>query len=418
MRPLPTALENWVRLPGPAAVLKAIVGRARRGFKTESGSLSTVALTEDERRQVAQLLGTPWELSGKPVRLQDLAARLGEHGLSVRELAEASQGATIEPDSTQRERVADAAQRERSAVSAVLATAGVDPSVIDQWLDDRGLPRPGTGDLLTLAEQVVDVLGHISRSGRRIWLAQLAADVFNDAHRLDANEPLGRATARLAAITHRLPRPQRAGRDWRTAWASIGITCDAVSSRVLALNLPLDGDSPATRQCNNTFGEPIWLTLRTLTSNWSVHQPTTIFVCENVTIAQAAADELGSNCPPLVCTDGIASGAALDLLAGLSATGCTIKARADFDQAGFTIGDQILSVAPDAQSWRYDAATYATICDLPRRPTTSRSLSEALGDLRALYASTRIPVHEERLLGNLLADLAAAAQAGCSVSDA
>ncbi|HEY0621243.1 MAG TPA: DUF2399 domain-containing protein, partial [Kribbella sp.] len=409
MRQLPTALEDWVRLPGPAAVLEAIVGRARRGFRTESGSLGTVALTEDERRQVAQLLGTPWELSGRPVRLQDLAARLGEHALSVRELAEASQGTTIEPDRARRERAANAAQHERSAAASVLATAGVDPSIIDQWMDDRGLPQPGTGNLQDLAEQVTDVLGHINRSGRRIWLAQLAADVFNDAHKLDANELLGRAVARLAAITHGLPRPQRAGRDWRTAWASIGVTCDAVSSRVLALNLPLEGDSPATRQCSNAFGEPVWLTLRSLTSNWSVRQLATIFVCENVTIAQAAADELGPDCPPLVCTDGIASGAALDLLAGLSASGCTIEARADFDHAGFTIADQVLSVAPDSHSWRYDAATYAAICDLPDRPTTSRGLSEALDDLRALYTATRIPVHEERLLGDLLADLAATA---------
>jgi uncharacterized protein (TIGR02679 family) len=327
----------------------------------------------------------------------------------VRELAEASQGKTIEPDSARRERAANAAQRERSAAASVLATAGVDPSIIDQWMDDRGLPRPGAGNLQTLAEEVADVLGHIRRSGRRIWLAQLAADVFNNAHRLDADEPLGRAVARLAAISHGLPRPQRAGRDWRTAWASIGVTCDAISLRVLALNLPLEGDSPATRQCNNALGEPVWLTLRSLTSNWSVRHPATIFVCENVTIAQAAADELGPDCPALVCTDGIASGAALDLLAGQSASGCTIETRADFDEAGFTIADQILSVAPDTYSWRYDATTYAAICDLPNRPATSRGLSEALDDLRVLYAGTRMPVHEERVLGDLLADLAATA---------
>lgn len=409
MRPLPAALENWVRLPGPAAVLAAIVSRAHRGFKTESGSLGTVALTEDERRQVAQLLGTPWELTGRPVRLQDLAARLGEHGLSVRELAEAAHGTTIEPDSARRERATNAAQRERSVAASVLATAGVDPATVNQWMDDRGLPRAGTGDLQILAEQVADVLRHLGRSDRKIWLAQLAADVFNNAHRLDADEQLGRAVARLAAITHCLPRPQRAGRDWRAAWASIGVTCDAVSSRVLALNLPLEGDSPATRQCNNSLGEPVWLTLRSLTSNWSARPRTTVFICENVTVAQAAADELGPACPPLVCTDGIASGAALDLLAGLSAGGCTIHARADFDQAGFTIADQILSVAPDTYSWRYDAATYATICDLPDWIAPSSGLSDALDDLRALYATIRIPVHEERLLGDLLADLAAAA---------
>ncbi|WP_329474851.1 DUF2399 domain-containing protein [Kribbella sp. NBC_01484] len=103
-----------------------------------------------------------------------------------------------------------------------------------------------------------------------------------------------------------------------------------------------------------------------MTSNWSVGRQATIFVCE-----------------------------------------CTIEARADFDQAGFTIADQILSVASDTYSWRCDTTTYAAICDLPDRPATARSLSEALNDLRVLSTDTRIPVHEERLLGDLLADLAA-----------
>lgn len=407
MSPTPAALSNWVRLPGPATILNAVVIRARRGFKTEYGSLSTITLTPEERNQVAQLLGTPWELSGRPVRLQDLAARLGEHGLSVRQLAESSHGAAIEPDSARRERAADAARHERAAVAAALATAGVVPSTIEQWLNDRGLPQPGTGNLQTLADQVVEVLTHIKQSHGKIWLAQLAADVFNDAHRLDANQPLGRATARLAAIAHDMPRPQRAGHDWRNAWASIGVTCDAISSRVLALNLPLTGNSPAASQCANAYGEPIWLTLRTLSSRWSLGQPTTIFVCENVTVAQAAADDLGSGCPPMVCTDGIASGAALDLIAGLSESGCIIRARADFDQAGFTIADQVLSVAPLARSWRYDAATYAALCNLDPQPAASLDgLSNALDELRIHYAATRIPVHEERLLGDLLTDLA------------
>jgi uncharacterized protein (TIGR02679 family) len=404
MRPLPAALEEWVRLPGPAAVLQAIVIRARRGYRTEDGQLGTVALTEDQRRQVALLLGTPWELSGRPVRLQDLAARLSEHGLSVRELAEASQGKAIEPDSVRRSREADAALRERSQAASVLATSGVPSPVIAQWLEDRGLPR-STGELLALTEQVAAVLTHIRRSNGRIWLAQLAADVFNNAHELDADQPVGRAVARLAAILYALPRPQRAGRDWRAAWASIGVTCDAISSRVLALNLPLDGDSPAAQVCGNAPGEPIWLTLRTLTSDWTVRRTPTIFVCENVTIAQAAADELGAGCAPLVCTDGTASGAALDLLAGLSAAGCTIYGRADFDPAGFTIADQILSVAPNARSWWYDAKTYAAVSNLPASPGIPSRLAEDLRELRTIYADTRIPVHEERLLGDLLADL-------------
>jgi hypothetical protein len=88
---------------------------------------------------------------------------------------------------------------------------------------------------------------------------------------------------------------------------------------VLVLDLPLDGPAPAARLCAATPGEPVWLSLRALDGEWSAPTGTQVFVCENPTIVEAAADELGSCCPPVVCTDGIPTTAALDLLAGLSA---------------------------------------------------------------------------------------------------
>ncbi|WP_424769568.1 DUF2399 domain-containing protein [Nocardia brasiliensis] len=61
----------------------------------------------------------------------------------------------------------------------------------------------------------------------------------------------------------------------------------------------------------------------------------------------------------MVCTDGIASGAAIDLIAGIARCACRLLIRADIDSAGFTILDQVLAVAPDAQPWRFDTRTYA-----------------------------------------------------------
>src|SRR5262249_56742562 len=138
----------------------------------------------------------------------------------------------------------------------------------------------------------------------------------------DYGEELGRAVSRLIAVTHGLPRPVRAGRDWRRAWAAAGVRCDGVSSRVLALNLPLRGDAPAARWSAAAPGEPLWLSLRSITGAWSVPAGNRVFACENPTVLEAAADELGPDCPPLICTDGIPSLAALDLVAGLAAAGC------------------------------------------------------------------------------------------------
>ncbi|MER6993762.1 DUF2399 domain-containing protein [Saccharopolyspora hirsuta] len=405
MTELPPGIADWARLPGPAAVLAAVHTRARRGRRTESGTLNALMLTTEQRRQVALLLGTGWELSGRPVRLQDLAAKLSEHHLTVRGTVEALHGEEIEPDRARHDRAREAADAERARAAETLSAAGTAPFAVDQWLVGGGLPRPGTGELEDLTEQVAAVVVRLRNADAGLRLAQLAADVLHDAHALDSDQPVGRAMARLLAIVHGLPRPQRAGRAWRAVWAAAGVVCDGVSSRVLALNLPLSGNSPAARLCAAVPGEPIWLSLRTLTGAWSV-PAVDVFVCENPTVAEAAADALGVHCPPLVCTDGIASGAALDLLAGLAGAGCAIRARADFDPAGFTIADQVLSVAPRTRSWHFDARTYAHECGLGGQHDAAEDLATALVALRDVYADT--PVHEERVLPALLADLSSA----------
>jgi uncharacterized protein (TIGR02679 family) len=216
----------------------------------------------------------------------------------------------------------------------------------------------------------------------------------------------------LIALAHGLPRPLRAGRDWRRAWAAAGVRCDGVSSRVLALNLPLRGDAPAARW-SAAAGEPLWLSLRSIAGSWSAPVGATVFVCENPTVLEAAADELGPRCPPVVCTDGIPSIAALDLVAGLAGAGCAINVRADIDEAGFVVVEQVRSVAPAATAWRYDAATYARHLGLDAADPAADPAADAAEDedarlrrLRALHARHQIPLHEEALLGQLLNDLA------------
>lgn len=402
---IPPGIKDWARLPGPAAVLDAVHIRARRGHRTETGTLTGVALPAEQRREVALLLGTRWELSGKPVRLQDLAAKLADHHLTVRELIEALHGEPIEPDKTHRSRAQAAAAAERDRAAMHLTESGVAAHATERWLSDTGLPRPGSGELQTLAEQVATVIARLHTVAGGTRLAQLAADTLHDAHALDADRQLGRGVARLLAIEHDMTRPQRAGRAWRAAWAAAGVMCDGVSSRVLVLNLPLTGESPAARLCAAAPGEPVWLTLRSLTGTWTAYV-SDVFVCENPTIAEAAADALGQTCSPLVCTDGIASGAALDLLAGLTTAGCTIHARADFDPAGFTIADQVLSVAPGALSWRFNARTYAEERGLSGHHDAPDDLAAAVAGLRVVYDHARSPVHEERVLALLLSDLA------------
>ncbi|HEX2301931.1 MAG TPA: DUF2399 domain-containing protein [Pseudonocardiaceae bacterium] len=408
---MPPGLLEWARLPGPDAVLTAVRFRARQGFRTEAGALQ-VALTSAQRREVARLLGTPWDVSGKPVRLEYLAAALAEHGFSVLGFVEALDGAPVVDQRRKRAAEQAAAAAERAAAGALLIDAGIPLACVDGWLADSGLPRPGTGELVELAQRVVRVWQRLpGRTGPPVRLAQLAAALFEDAHALDYSEPLGRAVGRLAALVHQLPRPRRAGRDLRQAWAGVGVRCDGVSSRVLVLNLPVHGDAPVARLAAATPGEPVWIPLRALDGEWSASAGGPVFVCENPTVVEAAADELGAHCPPIVCTDGVASTAALDLLAGLSAEGCGCRVRADVDDNGFVTVEQVLSVVSRVAWWRYDAKTYADHLGIPLPPAGTAPITPAddLAMLRELYASHRAALHEEALLDELMRDLAAAA---------
>jgi len=412
MNEIPAGLKDWARLAGPAVVLAAVRDRAARGAATETGDLR-IALTHEQRREVGRLLGKPWEMSGKPLRLQILARALADHGLSVREFIEGLDGAELVNlrvrRAEERTSAQEAAAAERDAAGKALRVVGVEDAAAETWILDQGLPRAGTGELLALAQRVAAVWQHLPAQSGSIPLAQLAARVADhNAHALDFKDPLGRAVVRLIAAQYRVPRPTRGGRIWRQTWAYVGVKCDGVSSRVLVLNLPLAGDSPAARWSAASAGEPLWLTLRSLPAEWSVHASATVFVCENVTVVEAAADRLGPECPPMICTDGYPANAALDVIAGLSEVGCRFKIRADFDADGLAIVEQIRSVAPSATGWRYDAATYARALQASVQADDHQG---GFDELQDRYRQHGIPIHEESLLDALVEDLRAHAHA-------
>ncbi len=378
MTELPPALAAWAAEPGPAKVIEAIRTRAERGHSTERGTLPC-ALDAAERKQVGRLLGVRWELTGRPVRLQDLAARLD--GLTPLELAEAVGGPVV-PRALQRAQDRAAAEADLARAREMLREAGIGEDAAARWLADPALPKP----VAPLAEQAAAVWRAIPREP--VHLAALAVGACGDAHALDDDRPLGRAVARLASAVHGLDRPTRSGPAWRAAWAAVGVHCNEVSSRVLVLNLPLRGEAAAVALAGAAPGEPVWLTLRSLSGEWTM-SPGLVYVCENPTVVEAAADKLGPRCAPLVCTDGIASTAALEVIRGLTAAGCGLRVRADFDRAGFVIVDQVRSVAPSAMLWRFDAETYAL----------------AGGDPVA-FGPSAPAIHEEAVLSLLLGDLA------------
>lgn len=129
-----------------------------------------------------------------------------------------------------------------------------------------------------------------------------------------------------------------------------GVVCDGVSSQVLVLNLPLTGEGPAVA-LTAVQAEPVWLTLRALLQPFALAEGVPeVFVCENPSIVEAAADRYGALSRPLVCTYGLPNLATMTLLVAL-ASRATLRVRADGDAVGWRIVERLLRL-PGAKPWR------------------------------------------------------------------
>ncbi len=388
-------LLEWAARPGPRRVLEAARGRLESG-RLGVRSVVDVPLTPAERQEVGRLLPAGWTAGGGPVGVKALRAGLAEHRTTLEDLLVATGGPLRDlPGEARRRREAtmrehdDALDALRSLVAAPVP-AEVAPAVDDVL---TRLLRGSRADLL--ARDVGRVIASLPADGD-VGLAVLAARLFQDAHALDRSRRTGRAAARLLALRSAVEAfaadpgaedvlawtdPLGSAEAWRAAWASGRVTCDAVSSLVLALNLPLVGDASAVAWCRAVPGEPTWLTLRSLTGRFSLDAPRDVFVCENPSVVEAAAGHLGAACPPLVCTFGRPSAAAWALLRGLGEA--RLHVRADGDAAGWSIVGALLAFRPDAEVWRMPDGTAA---------------------------------YEEEVLPDLLADLAHHSQASPSLS--
>ncbi|WP_168801483.1 DUF2399 domain-containing protein [Glycomyces buryatensis] len=182
-------------------------------------------------------------------------------------------------------------------------------------------------------------------------------------------------------------------------WA--GIVSDDIASQVLVLNVPIAGGTVG-EWMSSARGIPFRLTLQQLRREPFSITASTVRVVENPSIIRAAADALGSDCPPLVCTEGVPSAALYRLLA--SAGEARILWRADFDWAGIRIVKRGLDRFSNAEPWRMSAADYqsgAKGINL-RGKRIETPWDQRLEEL--MDASGRA-VMEESLLNQLLQDL-------------
>jgi uncharacterized protein (TIGR02679 family) len=156
-------------------------------------------------------------------------------------------------------------------------------------------------------------------------------------------------------------------------------------------------------------GEPVHLTLRMLLRDppaWDV-SGRRVYVCENPSMLSIAADQLGVDCAPFICTNGMPAAAQQTLLRQLIARGANLAYHGDFDWAGIRIGNFVMREL-QASPWRFSAQDYDVACTGIAGTLPENGRVDALWDVRLSEAmcAQRKSIHEEAVWEVMIGDLA------------
>jgi uncharacterized protein (TIGR02679 family) len=416
-------LRRTLGAPEFAWLVARVRKRAAEGREL-TGPITLAEAAAEQRRALDVLLGRA------PSRGRSLTAQLGELDALVRDsgLHPGGLRAAIEaltgpvPDLRAQ---AAAAQAAWEAAFAPLDELARTSTIAGVWW-----PQRSAGSLLRrlsgsdprqarrLAATAADVLGALP-AGQGVTLPVFAARTAGDAHALDPGRALGTlvyAALESWALSYGridatgIPKAELR----RLVWAQAGVGLDELSTRVLALGLPgnpLESLGRVLAACREA-GEPCVMTLRQLNRGGDspiVASGRDVYVCENPAVIDAAANLLGNQCPPLVCTEGHPSVAARVLLTRLCEQGARLRYHGDFDWGGFRIATTVFDLV-EAQPWRFDADTYLQAIDRGiGAPLTTGEPCDTPWDpkLRTALITHRVRIEEEHLLPELLADLRA-----------
>jgi uncharacterized protein (TIGR02679 family) len=251
------------------------------------------------------------------------------------------------------------------------------------------------------------------RGGAIVSRGELAERVTGTAHGLDDGTVLARLVLRGIARSQGEEFPRDA-RGRRELWQSAGVATDEVSSTVLTCGLNPLGDNWRARQLRERASAlaETHLTMRDLRRiEWRLAPDTTIFVCENPRVIEAAVD---AGCRrPLVCTSGNPTTTVLALLDALAGAGAGFAYRGDFDWPGVAMANRILG-RYQAATWRMSAADYeehvavARDRGTPLQPLTGQPVAARWDpELTPAMETLGVGVQEESVLELLVADLGA-----------
>ena len=385
-----------------------------------TGVVTLAGATIEQRRAVERLTGRP-PRSGQSltVSLPEVDRVLRESGAALGGLAEAVVLLTGPVRDLGREQLDMASAWAAAFAPLDLAVAGrTELAAWRGWLDATGVVRrlaPSSVAALELLDQVAAVLRQLPSRG--IPIGRLAAECCGDAHALDEGRAAGTLALSAARALAGLPLAAEVGADARrAAWTAVGVHLDELSSLVLCLGLPSDTRTALGKvlAAQREAGQPTVLTLRQLRGHDAALSAGAVRVCENPVVIAAAADELGSRCPPLVCVGGQPSAAVWRLLDLLGAGGATFHYHGDFDWGGIRIASAVRQRAglERWRPWRFGRDAYEAAVALAgpasRLPRLAGEPALTPWDPGLADAMTDhgVRVEEELSLDALLADLA------------
>jgi uncharacterized protein (TIGR02679 family) len=401
--------------PGLARLWDQLAARLQRNGLTPRGTVVLQDLDRLERHALAGLIGSPVTEGQARVDLAKLDARLRSVNAAPGLVAAVSwlRGPLVDRRSARA-----AAQSQRAAVweqarSALGSYGLAQEPWVETWLDSARtvVGRVAAERAGAVLEAAVRCVARLPWDEHRCGRTELASRIAGSSHALDDGTVLAALVLRAIAAALDEPPPETPAQR-RALWERAGVQTDEVSSTVLTLGLRPAGSSAvagAVRERSDA-GSEAHLTLRDLrrVEDW-VGKGTAVWVCENPRVLEAAMDALTK--AVVVCTAGNPTVVVTALLDRLVADGAVLHYRGDFDWAGLTIANRIVTTY-HARPWRmgtadYEAALVATgavLVELP--PLEGRSVEAVWDDeLTAAMRKAGKAIHEEVLLDLLVADL-------------
>jgi uncharacterized protein (TIGR02679 family) len=356
----PVKLRRMLGAPELSWLVDRIRSKLERGERLD-GTVTLVGATAAQRRAVARLLGhSPGRATSLSVFLPAVATELfrASAAPSLRAAVEELGGPVRDLAA---ERAADL-QRWGDALSPMQASPLASQAWYREWLGNirrdgtvTRLIRQGQSDLLGQATAVLEQLPAGSEPAQTV-LSKLADAVTGNPRALTEG-PLASLVLRALATRDGLDAPATP-EAVRALWTAVGMVTDDLASQVLVLNVKAGGE-PLGRWMTEAAeaGQPFRLTLRQLAKNPVLPWALDIYVCASSAVVQAAADELGADCPALVCTEGEPSVACGRLLQAAAASGSLVHWHADFSWPGLRSTATAVRRFR-AQPWRMAAADY------------------------------------------------------------